>query len=164
MWMLLFKISKLGYSSKALSTQYECADNEINNFVSAECIKTYCPLECSSIEYESENSVGSFYSEPYLSSFQSYILPTKLTVSYSTLRYTQITESPQATFISLLAQLGGSLGMFISFSVFTLFESIELLVLILYAMVKPAKKCQVDSIRQNGLIFKIYLITKYHFN
>ena len=59
-------------------TQYECANEEINNFDSGQCIKAYCPLECSSIEYESENSDGSVFSDPYLqSSFQSFFTPTK---------------------------------------------------------------------------------------
>ena len=89
-------------------TQLNCANNEINTFVGDDCISIYCPLECTSLKYESENSIGSFYSDLYISSSQMmYILPTKLIVSYSTLQYTKVTESPQTTFIDLLTQLGG---------------------------------------------------------
>ena len=122
-------------------TQFNCANNEINNFDSAECIKTQCPLECTSIAFQLENSYGSGHYERSLSDF----VFTALTVSYSSLKYTQITESPQTTFINLLAQLGGSLGMFISFSVFTLFESIEVLVLILFACFPRAPKVSQNS-------------------
>ena len=44
-------------------TQYECANNEINTFVGDDCISIYCPFECTSLKYESENSIGSFYSD-----------------------------------------------------------------------------------------------------
>ena len=54
-----------------------------------------------------------------------------INVFYTSLEYTVIAETPQTT---LFTQLGGSLGMFISFSVFTLFEAIEIIILILYAL------------------------------
>ncbi len=130
-------------------TQFECANNATDNFESSECIKNYCPLECSSIDFEQENSIGSVYSEPYYQKFfgANYISPTSLTASYSTLEYIQVIESPQTTFISLLTQLGGSLGMFVSFSVFTLFESIEFVVLIFHAFFcKRSKKQKVNPI------------------
>ena len=130
-------------------TQFECANNQIINFDSAECIASYCPLVCTSIEYDLENSVGDIENEPFLSSFF-FDDSSLLTVTYSSLKYTQITELPQTTLINLLAQLGGSLGMFISFSVFTLFESIELLVLILHSFFyKVSKNSQVNQIQQN---------------
>jgi hypothetical protein len=53
------------------------------------------------------------------------------TVYYSNLQYTQISESPKTAIIDLFTQVGGALGMFVSFSVFTLFELIEIGVLLL---------------------------------
>ncbi len=116
-------------------TEFNCSNNEIDNFDSSKCISSQCPLECSSITYESGTSTGAVRFEPYLvhsNDIGSNI--TLLTASYSTLEYTLVTESSQTTFVDLLTQLGGSLGMFVSFSVFTLFESIEIFVLIFHAL------------------------------
>jgi hypothetical protein len=56
------------------------------------------------------------------------------------LEYTQITELPKMDTYDLLTQIGGALGLFVSFSVFTLFETIELFILILRALIIKAKK------------------------
>ena len=53
-----------------------------------------------------------------------------VTVYYPTLQYTHISESPKTEIIDLLTQIGGALGMFVSFSVFTIFEFIEIFFLI----------------------------------
>ena len=54
-----------------------------------------------------------------------------LIVFYPALEYTFIRESPQMTELGLFADIGGTLGLFISASIFTLFEIIEILVLVL---------------------------------
>ena len=50
-------------------------------------------------------------------------------VYYSDLSYTILTESPKTSIADLFSQIGGGLGLFVSFSVFTLFEFIELFIL-----------------------------------
>ena len=47
------------------------------------------------------------------------------------MRYTSITESPKTSIADLFSQIGGGLGLFVSFSVFTLFEFIELFILVI---------------------------------
>ncbi len=49
-------------------------------------------------------------------------------IFYSKATYTQVTESPQQSFIDLLSSLGGNLGMFLGFSIFSLVEVFELLI------------------------------------
>ena len=92
-----------------------------------------CPLECDSVKYELENSIGYHLSLPY-TDYDYCPYCTTINVFYRSLEYTAIEETPQTTLVTLLSQLGGSLGMFISFSVFTLFEALEILILILYAL------------------------------
>ena len=65
---------------------------------------------------------------------------TTINVFYTSLEYTAIAETPQTTLVTLFTQLGGSLGMFISFSVFTLFEAVEVLVLLLHAFISNKNK------------------------
>ena len=55
-----------------------------------------------------------------------------LNVFYPKTQYTLINETPQMTVVSLLSSLGGSLGMFLGFSVFSFFELFELLFQILF--------------------------------
>ena len=61
-----------------------------------------------------------------LDSFKRYYY--SINVFYPRLKYTLITESAQLTVISLLSNLGGSLGIFLGFSVFSLLEVFEVLV------------------------------------
>ena len=62
-------------------------------------------------------------------------------VYYTSLQYTEISESPKITIIDLFTQIGGSLSMFVSFSIFTLFELIEILILFVYSLLyKPSTK------------------------
>jgi hypothetical protein len=51
------------------------------------------------------------------------------TVFYSSLDYTMLTESPKTSIGDLFSQIGGALGMFVSFSIFTLFELMDILIL-----------------------------------
>lgn len=56
-------------------------------------------------------------------------------VFYPTLRFTSISEVPKVLLPDLLAQIGGSLGMFVSFSVFSLFEFVEIFFLFLHELI-----------------------------
>jgi hypothetical protein len=114
-------------------TQYDCADGEVNTFDKSSCVTKHCPLECDSVKYELENSIGFHLSLPY-TDYDYCPYCTTINVFYTNLEYTVIAETPQTTLVSLLSQFGGSLGIFISFSVFTLFEALEILILILYAL------------------------------
>ena len=113
-------------------TEYNCAEIEINNFDSSACIRDSCPLECNSQKFVLESSTGNPYSKPFQVDTLNPQYLSVLNVFYRNLEYTVVAESPQTTFIELLTELGGSMGMFISFSVFTLFETIEICILIIY--------------------------------
>ena len=58
-----------------------------------------------------------------------------LWIYYPSLDYTLITESPKTTVTELFTQIGGSLGLFVSFSVFTIFEFIEIFLLIMHSLI-----------------------------
>ncbi len=55
-------------------------------------------------------------------------------VFYPSLSYTSFKTEPAMTFAGLLANLGGSLGLIVSVSVFTLFEIVELFFLIMHVL------------------------------
>ena len=128
-------------------TQFECIYYISNDFEQEKC-SSECPLECNSVTYHyslsslsfpSQSFYNKFYSDPIyinvtmkyginistLESFQKYYL--MLNVFYPYLEYTQITETAKFTWIDLLSQIGGSLGMFLGFSIFHLIEIVEIL-------------------------------------
>ena len=129
-----------------------CLGEEIDNFNLEECQLNSCPLECESIKYdlslstldypdrsfyETKMNNDEMYKEYYLSVYNltmTYDLirstSAVFTIYYPNLQYTQISESPKTEIIDLFTQIGGALGMFVSFSIFTIFEFIELAVLL----------------------------------
>ena len=137
-------------------TQLECILNVQNYFDQEKCISD-CPLECdtvtyhyslSSLTFPSQSIIDKFYSDTntlnYVQSTYGVDLSTKelvkqffqenyvaLNVYYLNFGYTQITEIPKFTWIDLLSQIGGSLGMFLGFSLFHLIELVEILVVLL---------------------------------
>ena len=132
-----------------------CAYKLEKTFNPSECQTKSCPLECDTVKYElslsSQTNPGlkEFYSlsakeidhyEKLLGRrpltydlFKSMWI--SLVVCYPTLEYTMISETPKVTLIDLFTQIGGSLSLFVSFSVFTLFEMIELAVLCLNVLI-----------------------------
>ena len=58
-----------------------------------------------------------------------------LKVYYPYPQYTLITESPQYTNIGLFSSVGGSLGMFLGFSIFSVLEFVEVLIHIMKILI-----------------------------
>ena len=133
-------------------TDINCVEEQIDNFNLDECQSTSCPLECDSVRYDLSLSSLVYPDKDYYnkvfnmdqdiqdlySNFSielSYDLfrsnSAFFTVYYPNLQYTYISETPKTEIIDLFTQIGGALGMFVSFSVFTIFEFIEIGVLLL---------------------------------
>jgi hypothetical protein len=125
-----------------------------------ECKTNFCPLECNSIKYDLTLSSLVYPSQSYYDT----IINTKeardfiqsafnitLTIDiiksiraafyvyYSSLDYTLQTESPKTSIADLFSQVGGALGLFVSFSIFTVFEFIEILILVIYNLLSKNK-------------------------
>ena len=129
------------------STQFDCLLDSYQSLDNIGC-QLDCPLECefvtynfqvSSITYPSlehynmfkndSGAIGYFYTNSgtdlsSYDSFREYFYA--INIYYPSLKYTYISESPQMTVFNLLSSLGGSLGMFLGFSVFSLLEVFEL--------------------------------------
>ena len=112
-----------------------------------------CPVECDTIKYETQLSNSEFPSlefyNLYKTSQEFEIIQSTfnvnlsthelakeymyaLNVYYSSTSYTYISDSPQTTLYGLFSSLGGSLGMFLGLSVFSLIEVFEILFEILF--------------------------------
>ena len=136
------------------STHLECLkfyriqfDN--NESIYAKNCQQKCPRECDSITYSTQISslvypsletynrfkndtfAFNYYQSKYKIDLSSFDLFREyfysLNIFYASKKYTYISDSPQMTTFSLLSSLGGSLGMFLGFSVFSLLEIFDLL-------------------------------------
>ena len=84
--------------------------------------------------------------------YKNYIV--KFAVFYPSLSFNQIQTQPAMTLAGLIANLGGSLGLIVSVSVFTLFEIVEFAVLILHALFfKKVNKIRESKQTNKKLIF-----------
>ena len=131
-------------------SENHCVYNQIKNIFEAgllnKCIQEFCPLECdssfydlsvSSLEYPSLANCIALQYGSYIQCKRDHIF---LEVSYSSLEYTEITQTPKMSGIDLLSQSGGSLSMCVSLSIFSLFEITEVILLLIYvAFFKKAR-------------------------
>ena len=114
-------------------SELACTDNLYFIHDREECEKSSCPLECTSVDYDL--SVSSLvYSNSLSEKNSDFSSTVHLIVYYSTLEYTFINETPQTTELGLFASIGGTLGIFISLSLFTVFEFVEILILVIHAL------------------------------
>ena len=144
----------VGSSACLNSTQYACYIGLYWDFMQNTNLYTRhylreCPLECETIAYDFQMSsliypneeIYAFYAKAMyfnateakynislstLDAYRQYYY--SINVFYERLKYTLITESPQLTTISLLSNMGGSLGMFLGYSVFSCVEVLELFI------------------------------------
>jgi hypothetical protein len=130
----------------------DCLEEQIDAFNIEACQANSCPLECDSVTYDLSFSNLEYYDEltyeteigndqdiKDMYALYNLTLSYELfksscvlfTIYYPSLKYEQISESPKTQIIDLFTQIGGALGMFVSFSIFTIFELIEIFLLIL---------------------------------
>jgi hypothetical protein len=62
-----------------------------------------------------------------------------VTINYNHLGYTEINETPSYSVISLISNIGGTLGLFLGLSLLSLFESIEFLILLFQKMINSGQ-------------------------
>ena len=129
-----------------------------NNFYEKNC-QSECPLECYS--YSFDFSLSS--SELIYKNYFDYLISNSTNLSedlatekidaetarrsfawtnifYKSLSYEMSCESPQLNLITLFANIGGYLGLFLGVSMFSLFEPIQVLIEILYMKCQKRQK------------------------
>jgi len=134
-------------------TELNCINMQQSNFIIDEECSVQCPLECNTITYDAQLSSVDYPSKnlyenlrknlSFVQEFENYTGDAfslesmrenviSLKVFYPFTRYTLITESPKINFYDLLAQIGGSLGMLLGFSIFHLIELVEIILVIIF--------------------------------
>jgi hypothetical protein len=118
---------------------FECVQEFYNDNYET-CSALYCPLECDSFTYEiNKDSIMTRDSGNINSSHQVYYYPGFNTfenvsrtffafrVYYEDLKYTLIKQQPKIELFGLISNVGGTLGLFLSFSFISLLEIFEVL-------------------------------------
>jgi hypothetical protein len=108
--------------------QTSCYNEFIDNFSFASCL-AYCPLECDSLSYDITSYMEAINDEND-TSYINY----NIYVYYQDLKYTLISEQPKVELFGLISNLGGILGLFISFSFISLLELFELIAEFIYIL------------------------------
>ncbi len=128
-------------------TELTCISNQELDFAngySAKCLSK-CPLECESVSYDYSVSTLDFPSrEFYDTTINDKIYGSNITyalykmnflslnVFLSSNKYTKITEIPKISTIDLISNIGGSIGVFLGLSIFSLLEVVELLIQVIF--------------------------------
>ena len=136
--------------------------SDISDALKDKC-DSMCPLECESNELSTEVSTSSFPTEDYANIIKNFAVlrnafasPNDINqevlaqntlafnVFFNDLEYTQIEESPVNDLVDLVANVGGTVGVFIGISILSLAEVIEFFIeagiIICKAKIAPKKK------------------------
>lgn len=113
-----------------------------------------CPLECTKTEFNIEKSFAQFPSRDYSVILEANKLVPKpeafvennyeilsqsmvgVEISFANIGFTHINEHPSVTIYSLIADIGGTLGLFIGISLISFIEVIEIIIKILSILTK----------------------------
>jgi hypothetical protein len=139
-WLNVYlTLNMKGFSNKELNNfiYYEFKEKILNN-----CGTNVCPFECDTIKYELTGSLTRFSLDSLITfvtnvaNSNNFLLFKNLTLNdlvYFTVyfedsAYTSISEIPKMSFLDLIANIGGNLGLFIGISFLSFAEFIELLI------------------------------------
>ena len=125
--------------------RYMCAFKEYVSFkknkMSKECLRL-CPLECESVVYDFSGSSAKYPNEYGYQVYKDILTglsyaqvkegTVAFSISYPKLSYTRISESPKISFIDMLSNLGGTLGLYIGISFLSLIEIVEMLLEVVF--------------------------------
>ena len=130
----------------------------VDNFLQDECLPQ-CPLECKSAKFNYDYSFNELLGEAYvekikenanlsgdfiqrnigdLNTIKASVVSLK--IFYESLAYRVTSESPQMDVTSLVANIGGNLGLFLGVSLFSLSEIVTVLVEIISILKSNVKK------------------------
>ena len=149
MFLNLFAVTNVCYSK---ARQLYQNSSFINDLIESICIPM-CPLECNQTLFKTSISSLSLFGNQYLSRIQNSNLSTDFInrtidaatvkesivnayIFYESLSYTESSELPQMNIVSLLAAIGGHLGLFLGVGVFSLCEIVEVLIEIYFIVKK----------------------------
>ncbi|GAB6029660.1 hypothetical protein CHUAL_005394 [Chamberlinius hualienensis] len=111
------------------------ANEELNRLLMGNESRCICIPRCISLSYEISTDTIYFPDRPV----------TRVRIFYSDFDYTSYNEYMSFSFVALLSDIGGTLGLFLGFSFMTLLEIFEILILKIKKVHKHKKKLKEDA-------------------
>ena len=125
----------------------------LDDFIQKVC-EPLCPLECNVTEYKMSTTFNKLIGDLYVddivlnrnlsSDFGSKVIDSNMVresvvsinMFYNSLSYTLSSESPQMDLVSLLANIGGNLGLFLGVSLLSASEIVELAIEVVFILIR----------------------------
>ena len=145
------------------------------DYITNHCLPL-CPLECEKLDYRTTTSLTQFQNDLYtdilrenssvsrkilnytigldevdqaiIDSYKFNLNIAKLNIYYNSLSYTEVTESESLSLVSLLSNIGGTIGLFMGISLLTAVELVEICIYYIY---KAKNKVIVRQASQNSI-------------
>jgi len=121
----------------------ECILEQKENSIHREDLNCFtdCPMECDSFVYDIEYSCSDYLTEEYSKLFTSRNASRKnndlaFNIFYPYTKYTRITEVPKVTLYDLFSNLGGSMGIFVGFTIFSFIDLLEVFLKIVFVYLR----------------------------
>ena len=121
----------------------ECILEQKENSIHSEDLNCFtdCPMECESFVYDIEYSCSDYLTEEYSKLFTSRNASRKnndlaFNIFYPYTKYTRITEVPKVTLYYLFSNLGGSMGIFVGFTIFSFIDLLEVFLKIVFVYLR----------------------------
>jgi hypothetical protein len=135
----------------------------VNNYLQDTCLPQ-CPLECNSTKFTYDLSFNELLGDAYVDAIKekgnlsgdfiqrnienthvSQASVVSLKIFYESLAYKVTSESPQMDVVSLVANIGGNLGLFLGVSLFSLSEIVTVMVEIFFMKLKSGRTNAVND-------------------
>jgi hypothetical protein len=130
-----------------------CVSNLISSSLSKLTEKCFsqCPLECDFVQYELRSSSFTYPTRENFNFIQNDLLSNEdenstweeyinshltLNIFFPSQEYTEIRETPKMLVLDLISNLGGVLGIFLGFSIFTMIEIVEVFIQIVVILIR----------------------------
>ena len=160
-----FNLFKINAPRVCVRTDYICMEQIFRNKKSGyySVCNRQCPKECNDVTYAYTNSFSDYPSRTCakkllrdssisvdfdLAKEDLHDKVLKLNIHFNDLKYQSIVESPEVNTLTLLANIGGTLGLFLGFSVLSIFEILEMLVTLTLVTLNFAQKALYAKIKQ----------------
>ena len=149
-----------------MTNQYDILLN--SNFISHNC-SPLCPLECNCTKFKTSiysiELTGDLYADfinsngNLLSDFRNKPINSEsaknnfvyIDIFYNSLSYTETTESPLMDIVTLLANIGGTLGLFLGLSLIQIFELFDIFIEIIVKLnlLEKIKQFNINNTKNN---------------
>jgi len=169
LYLSLFNNSRLCLTKDELNCTNTIFNvNYVSEYIEKSCKYPVCPLECNTTEYKFTTTSIDLSGDVYLdvinerpNLFADFASPTNtekarksfvyLYLSYDSLSYISSQERPNLDIVSLLANVGGNLGLFLGVSVLSLCELIDFFIeIICVAKIRRKEKSRAEISKSKG--------------